>query len=141
MIIIVPGKFSLYYYNATTAAARIPASLHTLSAAGYRRQKSERWRKKPLRSGETKIIVRAYFIHVQCYYYYYIYTRRRSRRTERNIKPEPSGVFYNRPTGGGSQRQPTSVVASSFPYIAHKGPRARRFAEPSLPPNAAATTV
>jgi len=36
-------------------------------------------------------------------------------------------VLYSRPTGGGSERQPTSVVASSFPYIAaHKGPRAPR---------------
>ncbi|KAL5243059.1 hypothetical protein ACI65C_010469 [Semiaphis heraclei] len=37
-------------------------------------------------------------------------------------------AIASRPTGGGSERQPqpTSVVASSFPYIAtHKGPRAR----------------
>lgn len=51
---------------------------------------------------------------------------------EKNTKLEPSKrrpwpVLYSRPTGGGSERQPTSVVASSFPYIAaHKGPRAPR---------------
>lgn len=83
-------------------------------------------------STEIMIILYVSIPSCNCYYDYNIISLFQLLSYEKNIKLEPSKrrpwpVLYSRPTGGGSERQPTSVVASSFPYIAaHKGPRAPR---------------